>query len=930
MKGSTVIWEKSTTPVVTPDYFYVENTYAGTNTLTLTTTITNSPSASNYSTSVQYSKDKINWTTINFDTTSPYNITMNEGEKVYFRNDSGKFNYHDGNSNDYHTSITCSQTNNVGGNLNSLLDYTNIDSVTLPIGAFNGLFNGNSKLIDASNIVITHTTLVEFSHADIFRNCSSLTGVPDLSHITTLGYGSLSGSFAFCSSLVTPPDFLSLVNTGERSGLSWGFHDCTSLTRTPLFPNLTTVGYLGLNQCFVNCSNLTAGADLSSVTTLGTKGLERMYQNCSSLSSAVTPTLSSWDTNKSIQWLNGVASSGILYNNCSVTIPIGVNGIPRGWTEVKPSQVEYFYVENLDDGTNSISGENNLKLTTSVNSGTLTKTIEYSKDKISWITLNLSSTTPTTIAMNVGDKIYFRNTSGTWNTINSYTKFTCTYNFSVGGDITSLLDYRVDNLQTLPNYCFRELFSPNTHLINSHNLILPSITSDYCFRSMFSGCSSLTTTPALPATTLASHCYESMFQGCTSLTTAPALPATTLASHCYLSMFVNCHSLTSVDVTATTLAENSCQLMFSGCTGLKNATLRATTIVINSCIDMFINCSSLNSITTYTSDVSATNCLQNWTSGVAATGTFYNNGSASYVKNSASGIPSGWTEVKPIDYFYLENVDSQSGNVSFKFTGKPSSSTIQQIEWSKDKTNWTPVTLVADTTTNVPVNANEKVYFRNDSGKLSSSMYIYLSFGGDVPHNTGGDVNTLLDYTTDTTTLSTNYIFARLFYNDTNLRNTSNLTLGYTTLGNYCYKGMFSGCTSLTTTPALPATTIANNCYQGMFSYCTSLTTAPALPATTLGSYSYSEMFTNCVSLTTTPALPATTLPSGCYKMMFSECTSLDSVTIYANDISASSCLTDWLYNVAATGTFYNLGSATYPTDSTSGIPTGWEEVTEL
>lgn len=43
-----------------------------------------------------------------------------------------------------------------------------------------------------------------------------------------------------------------------------------------------------------------------------------------------------------------------------------------------------------------------------------------------------------------------------------------------------------------------------------------------------------------------------MFYGCTSLTTAPALPATTLANHCYDYMFVGCTSLSSIEVAFTT------------------------------------------------------------------------------------------------------------------------------------------------------------------------------------------------------------------------------------------------------------------------------------------------------------------------------------------------------------------------------------------
>ena len=48
---------------------------------------------------------------------------------------------------------------------------------------------------------------------------------------------------------------------------------------------------------------------------------------------------------------------------------------------------------------------------------------------------------------------------------------------------------------------------------------------------MFRDCTSLTTAPELPATTLAPYCYANMFDKCTSLTSAQAiLPATTIKS----------------------------------------------------------------------------------------------------------------------------------------------------------------------------------------------------------------------------------------------------------------------------------------------------------------------------------------------------------------------------------------------------------------
>jgi hypothetical protein len=65
---------------------------------------------------------------------------------------------------------------------------------------------------------------------------------------------------------------------------------------------------------------------------------------------------------------------------------------------------------------------------------------------------------------------------------------------------------------------------------NKYCLPVTRLTRDRCYSGMFQYCTSLTTAPELPATTLASYCYNQMFYGCTSLTTAPELPATTLAT----------------------------------------------------------------------------------------------------------------------------------------------------------------------------------------------------------------------------------------------------------------------------------------------------------------------------------------------------------------------------------------------------------------
>ncbi len=168
------------------------------------------------------------------------------------------------------------------------------------------------------------------------------------------------------------------------------------------------------------------------------------------------------------------------------------------------------------------------------------------------------------------------------------------------------------------------------------------------------------------------------------------------------------------------------------------------------------------------------------------------------------------------------------------------------------------------------------------------------------------------------------YAFYKLFYDCSNIVNVSSNFLPATTLANSCYSSMFNGCTSLTTAPVLPATALAQNCYNSMFQNCTSLTTAPELPATSLVQSCYSFMFQGCTSLTTAPELPATTLESNCYQYMFRNCKKLNYIKMLATNISASSCLNNWVNGVSSTGTFVKNAAMTRLSTGTSGIPRGW------
>ena len=202
---------------------------------------------------------------------------------------------------------------------------------------------------------------------------------------------------------------------------------------------------------------------------------------------------------------------------------------------------------------------------------TPTVSLEYSTDGNTWSPFVVGSTTVT--LANIGNKVYIRATSKGNARISSpdgCNQFVMTGKISASGNVDTLLDQNGNATQI--EWCYFNMFYNCTSLTTAPELPATTLASN-CYNSMFYNCTSLTTAPSiLPATTLADYCYASMFQGCTSLTQAPALPATTLASNCYNSMFYKCSSLTTApELPATTLADGCYASMFQGCTSLTQA-----------------------------------------------------------------------------------------------------------------------------------------------------------------------------------------------------------------------------------------------------------------------------------------------------------------------------------------------------------------------
>ena len=242
------------------------------------------------------------------------------------------------------------------------------------------------------------------------------------------------------------------------------------------------------------------------------------------------------------------------------------------------------------------------------------------------------------------------------------------------------------------------------------------------------------------------------------------------------------------------------------------------------------------------------------------------------------------------------------GSICWKANGN----LTKTIEYSIDKGAWTSITSTSEGAT-IPVARGNLVRFRGSNTAYATSKSAYSGFeGGTATYDIEGNIMSLLhgdNFAESTTLPDSNYIFCSLF-KKAPVISAENLILPATTLKNYCYRALFSWCTTLTKAPELPATTLATGCYWYMFEQC---------------------------AITEAPALNATTLVDECYGHMFTECGLLNTVTCLASSgFGTSKCLEEWVKNVAGAGTFVKSSNAADWTTGVNGIPSGWIECEDV
>ena len=303
------------------------------------------------SNSLSYSLDDgQTWTALASGTASP---TVTAGNKIMWKGELTPT------SNNGSGIFSATANFNVQGNIMSLLfgdDFTNQTDLTGKDYAFFNLFNQNTNIKSAKNLVLPATTLTRWCYSYMFYGCTSLVTAPTLP-ATTLASYCYNYMFSGCTSLKTAPTLpaetlasgcyrymfeacTSLVNAPElpaetlASGCYYSmFYRCVSLVTAPTLPAETLktgcYGYM-----FNGCTNLVNAPTLPA-TTLETNCYAGMFRGCSSLNyiKAMFTTIPGEDY--TYAWVSDVASSGIFVKNSAATWNVtGVDGIPEGWTVV--------------------------------------------------------------------------------------------------------------------------------------------------------------------------------------------------------------------------------------------------------------------------------------------------------------------------------------------------------------------------------------------------------------------------------------------------------------------------------------------------------------------------------------------------------------------------------------------------------------------
>ena len=212
---------------------------------------------------------------------------------------------------------------------NEYADFRNLTDLSeYPQEIFSNLFRDCTNLIDASNLILPATTLVNYCYEEMFYGCTSLVKAPELP-ATTLTIGCYQYMFYGCTML---KKFNKLPATTLAENCYHAmFSGCTSLTKVPKILPATILTTDCYNKMFQGCTALTTAPTLPA-TTLAERCYYWMFDSCTNLNNIWCLATDISASNCTTAWLFKVASKGTFVKNASMTSwTTGTNGIPSGW-----------------------------------------------------------------------------------------------------------------------------------------------------------------------------------------------------------------------------------------------------------------------------------------------------------------------------------------------------------------------------------------------------------------------------------------------------------------------------------------------------------------------------------------------------------------------------------------------------------------------
>ena len=206
-----------------------------------------------------------------------------------------------------------------------------LPATTLASGCYESMFFGCTSLKTAPS-VLPATTLADYCYQYMFYGCTGLTTAPSVLPATTLAEGCYQNMFWGCTRLVTAPELP--ATTLAYYCYTGMFNGCTSLKTAPSVLPATILASSCYNGMFQGCTSLKTAPALPA-TTLESWCCKSMFQGCTKLSYIKCLATDISATNCTLDWVDGVASTGTFVKDANMTSwTTGTSGIPNGWTVV--------------------------------------------------------------------------------------------------------------------------------------------------------------------------------------------------------------------------------------------------------------------------------------------------------------------------------------------------------------------------------------------------------------------------------------------------------------------------------------------------------------------------------------------------------------------------------------------------------------------